>query len=135
MEDASTRLRLARHLHVQAGVDEVDGMNRAPVRGHESLEAELVAQDFGERGLVAAGKSSVEAVVGAHDRRDAGLDSRVEGRNVDLVQRLVVDPDVAAVGVIAHEVLDLGHDMLRLDSLDLAAPISPVRNGSSPKVL
>jgi hypothetical protein len=41
------------------------------------------------------------------------------GRHVDLVQRLVVDVRAAAVGVVAHKVLDLGHDVLRLDALDL----------------
>ena len=34
------------------------------------------------------------------------------------MQGLVVDEDAAAVGVVADVVLDLRHDMLRLDALD-----------------
>ncbi len=50
------------------------------------------------RRFVAAGKGAVEAVVGAHDRRDVGLDRGIERRYIDLVQRLIVD-----VGARRHQ--------------------------------
>ncbi len=111
----------AGHFHVESGVDEVDGVDRAPIGGDEAFEADLVAEDFGEGGLVAAGEGAVEAVVGAHDGGDVGaVDGGIEWRDVDLVQGLVVDKGAAAVGVVADEVLDLRHDVLRLDALDFA---------------
>ncbi len=94
-------------------------MDRTPVRGHEAFEADLVAQDFGQSGFVAAGERAIQAVVGAHDRRDAGLDGCVERGDIDLVQRLVIDVGAGAIGVVTDEVLDLGHDVLGLDALDL----------------
>jgi len=45
-------------------------------------------------------------------------DGEVEWRHIDFVQRLVVDEGAVVVGVVAYEVLDLGHDMLRLNALD-----------------
>jgi len=56
-----------RHLHVEAGVDEVDRMGRAPVRRDEPFESDLVAKDARQRGLIAASKGAIEAVIGAHD--------------------------------------------------------------------
>ena len=94
-------------------------MDRAPIRGHKTLEAEFIAQDFGQRGLVVAGKESVDTVVGAHDGRDTGLDGRIERRDIDLVQCLVIYLHVSAVRVIGHKMLYLGHNVLRLDTLDL----------------
>ena len=120
VEERGERLTFAAgHLHVQAGVDEVDRVGRAPIRGHEALEADLVAQNPRQRGLVAAGKTAVDAVVGAHDGRDAGPDGRVEWSYIHFMQRLAVHEDIAAVRVVGHIVLDLRHDVLRLDALDL----------------
>ena len=96
MKDAHGIGRAAGHFHVEAGVDEVDGVGRAPVRGHEAFEADFVAQDSGERRIVAAGEGAVDAVIGAHDGRDAGFDRGIERGHVDFVQRLVVDEDVGA---------------------------------------
>ena len=95
-------------------------MHGAPVGGDEALEADLIAQDFRQRVGIAAGKGAVNAVVGAHDRRDAGLDRGIEGGDVDFVQGLVVNDSAAALGVVADVVLDLGHDMLRLNALDFS---------------
>ena len=95
-------------------------MERSPVGSDEAFEADLVAQNRRQRILVAAGERAIDAVVGAHDRGDVGLaDGSVEWRHIDLVQRLVVDVRAAAVGVVAHIVLDLRHHMLRLNALDL----------------
>ncbi len=106
-------LGFAGHLHIQSGVDEVDGVNRTPVGGDEALEADLVAQNLGQRGVVAAGEGAVHAVVRAHDRGDVrATNGRVERGHIDLVQRLAVDEDVAGVRVVGHVVLDLRHNVL-----------------------
>ncbi len=107
----------AGHFHVEAGVDEVDGVHRAPIGGDEAFKADLVAEDRGEAVLVAAGEGAVEAVVGAHDGGDIGAaNGGLKGRYVDFVQGLVVDVGASAVGVVSDIVLDLRHDMLRLDA-------------------
>ena len=59
------------------------------------LKPSLIAQNLRQRGLVAAGVGAIDAVVGAHDRRNVGFDRGIERRDVDLVQRLIVDEDVA----------------------------------------
>jgi len=48
-----------------------------------------------------------------------GFDRGIEGSDVDLVQCLVVDDGAGAIRVVADEVLDLRHHMLRLNAFDL----------------
>ena len=87
----------AGHFHVKTSVDEVDRVHSAPVRRHETLEADLIAQNGRERLLVAACERSVHAVIRAHNRRHACLYRSVKRSEIHFVQRLVVHIDVAAV--------------------------------------
>ena len=48
--------RLAGHFHVQAVIDEADRVHRAPVGSDEALEAQLVAQNGGQRVLLPQAK-------------------------------------------------------------------------------
>src|SRR5215472_5869213 len=91
-------------------------MGGAPVRGYKSLETDLIAQDLGQRVLVAAGIDPVDAVVRAHDRRDAVVDGRIKRRHVNFMQRLVVYPHILRFGVVGYEMFHLGHNMLRLNA-------------------
>ena len=63
-----------------------------------------------------------EAVVGGHDRPDAGVDHRLERREVHLAQRALVDArevlGAVGLGLVADEVLDAGGDALLLDRVD-----------------
>ena len=94
-------------------------MDGAPVRGDKALKADLVTENLGQSGFVAAGESAVEAVVRTHDRGDVSLPyGCIEWGDIDFMQRLVVDVRAGSVRVVADEVLDLGHDVLRLNPLD-----------------
>jgi hypothetical protein len=117
-------LELRRHLHVEAGIRVRNRVGRKEPVGHdEAVEAELVLQDVLLDVSVAAGVDLVDAVVGTHHRADVTLrDGSLEGRQVDLVHRPVVDVGRLVVAVrlrvVRHEVLDGGDHVLALDSLD-----------------
>ena len=109
----------AGHFHVEAGVDEIDRVYSSPVRGDEAFEADLVAEDGGQRVFITAGKCAVEAIVRTHDGRDVGTaDGGVKRRYVDFMESLIVDVGVLVGGIVSNIVLDLGHDVLRLNALD-----------------
>ena len=110
----------AGHFHVQAFVDEVGGVDCAPVGGNKAFEAKLVAEDFNEGVVVTAGGYSVDLVVGAHDGGDVGADGIDEGVDVDFMKGLLVDVDVGAVSVVGDVMLGLGHDALALHSANEA---------------
>src|SRR6185437_15320831 len=63
----AARSQFTWHLHVQASIDEVYGVRRAPIRGDESLESNLIAKDRGQGAFVSASEIAVHAVVRAHD--------------------------------------------------------------------
>ena len=66
------------------------------VRGDVAVPVPLVAQDVGEQRAVLAAPLAVDRVVGAHHAGDAGAGDPAEVREVDLVQRPLVDGDVDA---------------------------------------
>ena len=109
-------IRPVDHLHIEPGIHELRRVRRTPVRDHDPLEAQLLAQNRGQRGAVAARIGPVHMIIGAHHCRNAGLNRRLERRQIDFVQRLLVHPYIARRGVVGDEVLGHGHDMLRLDT-------------------
>ncbi len=113
-----------RHLQVEPGGDPGDAVaDGAPVGDDEALEAPLVAQHRGEQPVVLRGVDVVHLVVGAHDGPGLRLrDDALEGRQVDLAQRALVDIGRHAhpVGllVVGGEVLERRADAEGLDALD-----------------
>ena len=101
------------HLEIEAGVGRRRGrVRRAPVARHEPVEAPLVAQHAVEQLLVLAHVLAEGDVVRAHQGADVPLlDGGLERREVDLVQRAVVNVDVDRVAV---ELLIVEDVMLRL---------------------
>ncbi len=110
------------------------GVRRAPV-GHDiTLEAPVRLQDLVEEPVVLAGIVAVDAVVGAHHRTGvAGFQCELEGQQVGLARRLVVDLDIdrVAVGFLVVEgvMLHRRDDVVRLDALDLVAVDEPGQQG------
>ena len=95
----------------------------APVRHDQPFVAPLLAQNFGEQRVVLGAVGAVELVVGAHDRpRLCPLDDALEGGQVDLTQRALVDDGIDAEAlrllVVGREVLERGADTLALDAFD-----------------
>ncbi len=104
-----------RHLHVETGGERSHGVAQTPdeVGDDEAVEAPLVPEDVGQQHPVLPAPRAVDRVVGAHDARGAGVDDRLEVRQVDLVQRRLVDGDVDGEPGVLHAVqgvvLDAGH--------------------------
>ena len=90
-------------------------MNRAPIRGHESLETHFFSEKFLQRAGISTRISSVDLVVGAHDGRNSCAHSRRKGRGEHLMKGLFVNEDITSICVIPDEVLDLRHHALLLD--------------------
>ena len=109
---------------VQRGLDRAVG--RAPVGDDPALEAPVLLQDLVEQVVVLAGVVAVDEVVGAHHRRGLGdADGDLEGEQVGLAHGTLVEQNVddGASGLLIVErvVLDVAHDVLRLDAaLELA---------------
>ena len=102
-------------------------MQRAVVRGDEPREVPGVTQRRGLEELVVAGEVPVDHRVGAHRRGRLRLLHRgLERRQVDLLQRAVVDDDVVLRGiavrllVVDGVVLHLVHLTRALQAVDLA---------------
>jgi hypothetical protein len=93
-------------------------MRGTPIGRHETLESQIVAQNL-ERALVAARVGTVDAIVRAHDRRDARTHCGLEWREVNFVKCLIVHPHIRGRGIEGDEVFDHGHDALRLDTANL----------------
>ena len=104
-----------RHLDVQSRLQARDRVVRAedPVARDESREAPLVAEHIRQERSVDVHVLAAHPVVGAHHRVRAGVDDRLEMRQVDLVQRVVVDRHVDLEPLVLHrvqrEVLDARH--------------------------
>ena len=119
---------------VQVAVGVVRG---AEVRDDEPVEAELVAQHPLKECLILAVVGPVHLVVRAHHRGGVALlDGGLEGNEIDLVQGALIhqyidkeppadraardgDAELALL-VVSDVVLDVGHDALRLESVDPA---------------
>ena len=112
--------QLRRHLEVEPGGDRGGPVvHRAPVGDDQAVEAPLLAQHLGQQPVVLGGVDAVDLVVGAHHRPRLGQrDHPLEGRQVDLAQRPLVDvgADPGPVGllVVGGEVLQRGADALGL---------------------
>ena len=121
---------LPRHLHVETRGDRRRAAVRVPIGHDEPLPAQLFAQQAGQVRLVLRIPEAVVLVVGGHDRRDARAHRALEPRQVDLVQRALVDDEVEAVRaadaaalverlVVGDEVLGGRQHAGRLDAADL----------------
>ena len=120
-----------RHLHVHPGVDRACG-GIAQIRGeavgdetpdhvgvahHEALESPGLAQHLGEQPSVAAGGNTVQAHVRGHHVSGAGVDRRLERREVDVPEFGVGQVDLVVVapterGSVPGHVLRAGDDPL-----------------------
>ncbi len=115
----------ARHLQVHAGVDRSSGAVRAtPVGDDEALEAPSLPERLAQQERVLGAVLAVDLVVGVHHGPHPRLlDGRLEGREVDLVERAQVDRLVDAMAlellVIGGEVLDGGNDAFSLHAADV----------------
>ncbi len=114
------------HLEVEArGRRALGRREREPVGHDEALEAPLAAQDPAEQLRVLRAVAAVQAVVSRHDAERAALaDGELEGHEVKLVQRPLVDDGVDRVALelrlVAREVLDRRDDALRLQAAHVA---------------
>ena len=102
------------------------GLRGEPVADHDAVEAPLVLEHAVEQRAV-RGRRRVDAVagdavVGGHDGPDAGVDDGLEGCEVHLAQRALVDArevlGTLGLGLVADEVLDGCRDALLLDRRD-----------------
>ncbi len=113
-----------RHLDVEPRVHAALAVVDAPhpVRGHEAAEAPLLAQDRRQQVAALAAPLAAHLVVGAHERGDVVLDGLAEVRQVDLVQRALVDQDAVlearGLHAVEREVLRAGHDVVALHRLE-----------------
>mmetsp|Transcript_62869 Transcript_62869/g.205229 ORF Transcript_62869/g.205229 Transcript_62869/m.205229 type:complete len:701 (-) Transcript_62869:346-2448(-) len=133
------------HLHVEArlgGVLAVDvragaatgagglllAVRCVPVGHHYAFETHSLFQVLVEDVIVGAGvgaasaaetRGALDQVVGAHHRRDAGVDGRLEGRVVDLKESALVDDFGHAVAVRLDRVGDPVLDDLHRRPVDL----------------
>mmetsp|Transcript_71431 Transcript_71431/g.149269 ORF Transcript_71431/g.149269 Transcript_71431/m.149269 type:complete len:323 (+) Transcript_71431:1767-2735(+) len=93
-----------------------------PIGLHEALEAEFVAEDP-QVVRVGAGVLTTLPVVGAHDRRGASIDSRLEGSQVQFESYFVVDVGGLCATVclllVEDPVLRDREDSFGLDALDV----------------
>ena len=123
--------RRGRQLHVHAVVGALDrAVARVEVRQDEPVEAERPLEDVVEQRCVLARVHVVDEVLGAHDRTGVPiLYRRLERRQVDLVQRPLVDQLVDRVAVdllvVGRVVLDVRDDALGLDARDVAGRDPP----------
>mmetsp|Transcript_31029 Transcript_31029/g.73264 ORF Transcript_31029/g.73264 Transcript_31029/m.73264 type:complete len:246 (-) Transcript_31029:133-870(-) len=106
------------HLLIESSVDRCRVCG-APVRHDPPLEAQPLLKVALQRLGVFARPDAPDPVVRAHDRADARLDCRFEGRIVEFELRAFVDHLAHARSrgllVVVHPVLGVGDDPLRLD--------------------
>ena len=116
----------AGHFQVQTALQRLHPvMDGAPVGHHQTLEAPLAFEDVHQQFVVFGAIGAVELVVRAHHRpRPRLFHCRLEGRQVKLAQRALVDPGVDteafALLVVGGEVLQGGADALALHAVDVA---------------
>ena len=123
-----------RHLEVQTGTERSGAARPEPIRDHDSLEAPLPLQHINEEVSVLAAELSAQLVVGRHHHGDVGIpDRRLEGWQVDLAQRPLVDLDVDRHSleflIVAHEMLDGATHTLTLHALDIGDRHSTAEEG------
>ncbi len=114
------------HLEVEPAVRRAQAVVRGvPVGHHDAREAPVRARHVRLQKAVLRRVDAVHEVVGGHDRAHVPFLHRgLEGGQVDLAQRALVDQRVRVVavelGVVGGEVLDRGADALRLHAADVA---------------
>ena len=79
------------HNQVETSIGTVKIVDGIPVEQHEALEVELALEDAVEHLAVVAPVGAVDALVRAHDGRNAGMHAVGEGPEVELVHGPVVD--------------------------------------------
>ena len=104
------------HLDVEPGPQRLDGAVVAePVADDDAVEAPVTPQHLGQQPLVVGAVGPVEPVVRAHHGAHVALvDGRLEGHQVELAQRALVDlrrdRHALELGLVGDEVLDAaGH--------------------------
>ncbi|UOZ03065.1 hypothetical protein MUY22_29915 [Amycolatopsis sp. WQ 127309] len=113
------------HGQVEFGVRRLHGAAGAvPVGDDEAVEAPVLLGRVLEQGGVFVGVHAVHETGGGHDgRRVALLHRLLERRVVDLVEGALVDDRVGVVavllGVVGHQVLEVGHHVVGLHALDV----------------
>ncbi len=114
------------HLEIEPAVRRAQAVvGGVPVGHHDAREAPVPARDVRLQEAVLRRVDAVHQVVGGHDRAHVRLlDRGLEGGQVDLAQRALVDHRVRVVavelGVVGREVLDRGADALGLHAADVA---------------
>ncbi len=120
----------AGHLHVDAGIGGFGGRvfviggqavhgqltDGIPVTDDETVVFPFVPKNLPQEQFIRAGGDPVQIAEGCHERRHAGVERRLEGREVDVAQfdlgdvgGVVVPPALA--GAVAREMLGTGGDV------------------------
>ena len=114
--------------HQGLGIFDIEPRRRAinfahainPVRMDEAGKAPFAAQDVGQQDAVLSGVFAVHLIVRAHDAGDAGIECMLEVRQVDFVQRALVDADVDGESRVLHRIerkmLDRRNHIMRLNA-------------------
>ena len=106
------------HLLVEALGHVLRRVGGPPVRHHPALEAPVAPQGPDERGIALTRVRPVDSVVSAHEGRHVRRHGGLEGRQVELPERALVDDLVhlesSRLLRVPHKVLGRGGDALRL---------------------